>query len=109
MDDSTRPGQHGKVAAREQRLRRARQTSTSDSSMTLAPAGHKKDNPQEGLAQIREALAAQSVVLIGLMGVGKTAVGKRLAARLDLPFVDADTEIETAAGMTVSEIFARHG
>ncbi|HWM32125.1 MAG TPA: shikimate kinase [Methyloceanibacter sp.] len=77
--------------------------------MTLAPAGHKKDNPQEGLAQIREALAARSVVLIGLMGVGKTAVGKRLAARLDLPFVDADTEIETAAGMTVSEIFARHG
>ncbi len=77
--------------------------------MTLAPAGHKKDDRQEGLAQIREALAARSIVLIGLMGVGKTAVGKRLAARLDLPFVDADTEIETAAGMTVSEIFARHG
>ena len=77
--------------------------------MTLVLAGHKKDNPQEGLAQIREALAARSVVLIGLMGAGKTAVGKRLAARLELPFVDADTEIETAAGMTVSEIFARHG
>lgn len=77
--------------------------------MTLALAGHKKDDPQEGLAQIREALAARSVVLIGLMGAGKTAVGKRLAARLELPFIDADTEIETAAGMTVSEIFTRHG
>ena len=51
----------------------------------------------------------QSVVLVGLMGVGKTAVGKRLAAQIGLPFVDADHEIEAAAGMTVSEIFATCG
>ncbi|MBX3594540.1 shikimate kinase [Sphingomonas sp.] len=49
------------------------------------------------------------IVLIGLMGVGKTTVGRRLAQRLRLPFADADAEIETAAGMTVSEIFDRFG
>jgi shikimate kinase len=48
-------------------------------------------------------------VLIGLMGAGKTAVGRRLANQLDLPFTDADSEIELAAGQTVSEIFAEHG
>lgn len=49
------------------------------------------------------------IVLVGLMGVGKTTVGRRLAQRLNLPFVDADHEIEEAAGMTVSEIFERFG
>ncbi|MCW4462980.1 shikimate kinase [Sphingomonas sp. BT-65] len=49
------------------------------------------------------------IVLIGLMGVGKTTVGRRLAQRLHLPFVDADNEIEAAAGMTVAEIFERFG
>jgi shikimate kinase len=49
------------------------------------------------------------IVLIGLMGVGKTTVGRRLAQRLDLPFVDADEEIEAAAGMTIAEIFQMFG
>ncbi|CAM5501422.1 shikimate kinase [Sphingobium scionense] len=49
------------------------------------------------------------IVLIGMMGVGKSTVGRRLAARLGLVFVDADEEIERAAGMSVSEIFARYG
>lgn len=49
------------------------------------------------------------IVLIGMMGVGKSTVGRRLAARLALPFVDADEEIETAAGMPISEIFAKFG
>jgi shikimate kinase len=52
---------------------------------------------------------ARTLVLVGLMGAGKSSVGRRLAARLALPFTDADAEIEAAAGMTVSEIFARHG
>ncbi|WP_119421662.1 shikimate kinase [Rhodospirillaceae bacterium SYSU D60015] len=43
------------------------------------------------------------------MGAGKSSIGRRLAARLGMPFVDADTEIEKAAGMTIEEIFARHG
>ncbi|WP_017666719.1 shikimate kinase [Sandarakinorhabdus sp. AAP62] len=58
----------------------------------------------------RLALAAQRpVTLVGLMGSGKSSIGKRLAARLNLPFVDADTEIEEAAGMTISEMFERFG
>jgi shikimate kinase len=49
------------------------------------------------------------MVRVGLWGVGKSTTGRRLAARLRLPFVDADTEIEAAAGMTIPEIFERHG
>lgn len=49
------------------------------------------------------------IVLVGLMGVGKSTVGKRLSTRLGLPFVDADQEIEAAAGLTISEIFDRYG
>ncbi len=56
-----------------------------------------------------EHLAGRSVVLVGLMGAGKTSIGRRLAARLGLPFRDADTEIEAAAGATVPEIFDRFG
>lgn len=49
------------------------------------------------------------LVLVGLMGVGKSTVGRRLAARLGLPFVDADSEIERAADMSIAEIFERYG
>ncbi len=49
------------------------------------------------------------LVLVGLMGAGKSAIGRRVAARLDVPFIDADTEIEKAAGCTISEIFKRDG
>lgn len=51
----------------------------------------------------------QPIVLVGLMGVGKSTVGRRLASRLKLPFVDADHEIEVAAAMTISEIFEKYG
>ena len=60
-------------------------------------------------AAIVRALGRRSIVLVGMMGAGKSSVGRRLAARLGLPFVDADSEIESAAGMTISEIFATHG
>lgn len=59
--------------------------------------------------RLREALGARSVVLVGLMGAGKSSVGRRLAQRLGLPFVDADTEIEKAADLTIPEIFDKHG
>lgn len=52
---------------------------------------------------------ARPIVLIGMMGVGKSTVGRRLAARLGLSFIDADEEIEKAAGMTITEMFARYG
>ena len=53
--------------------------------------------------------ATRPIVLVGLMGVGKTTIGRRLAKRMRLPFVDADREIEDAAGMSVGEIFERYG
>ena len=52
---------------------------------------------------------SRTVALVGLMGVGKSSIGRRLAQRLGLPFIDADTEIEAAAGSTIEEIFQRHG
>ena len=51
----------------------------------------------------------QTVVLVGLMGAGKTQVGRRLGARLNAPFYDSDQEVEAAAGMSVSDIFSVHG
>lgn len=64
--------------------------------MLQAPA---PDSPWKG----------KPIVLVGLMGAGKTTVGRRLAQRMRLPFVDADHEIEAAADMTISDIFARFG
>src|SRR5215211_3416199 len=63
--------------------------------------------PQD--AEIAAALGARSVVLVGMMGAGKSTIGRRLSARLRLPFLDADAEIEAAAGMSVSDIFETHG
>jgi shikimate kinase / 3-dehydroquinate synthase len=56
-----------------------------------------------------DTIAGRSIVLVGLMGAGKTSIGRRLAARLGLPFRDADQEIEMAAGCTIPELFARYG
>jgi shikimate kinase len=61
------------------------------------------------IQQLRQALGTRSIVLVGLMGAGKSSIGRRLATRLGLSFIDADTEIEKAADMTIPEIFAKHG
>ena len=58
---------------------------------------------------LRKALGSRSIVLVGMMGAGKTSIGRRLADTLGLTFVDADAEIESAAGKTISEIFAEDG
>jgi shikimate kinase len=60
-------------------------------------------------ADILAALGARPIVLVGMMGAGKSTIGRRLAARLQLPFTDADTEIETAHRMTIPEIFQKYG
>jgi len=65
--------------------------------------------PAHPAAPLLNALGPRSIVLVGMMGVGKSSVGRRLAGRLSIPFVDADSEIERAAGMTIPEIFARNG
>ncbi|MDB5504823.1 MAG: Shikimate kinase [Tardiphaga sp.] len=60
-------------------------------------------------AAIVAALGKRSVVLVGMMGAGKSTIGRRMATRLRLPFIDADNEIEAAAGMSIPDIFEVHG
>jgi len=60
-------------------------------------------------AALAAALGRRSIVLVGMMGAGKSSIGRRVAARLGIPFVDADVEIEQAAGMSIADIFAAHG
>ena len=64
---------------------------------------------QQAAAKLLERLGDRSIVLVGLMGCGKSSVGRRLAVKLGLPFIDADTEIELAAGKTIPEIFTDYG
>jgi shikimate kinase len=64
------------------------------------------NEPQTQKGNIRAAfIIDRPIVLVGMMGVGKTSIGKRLAARLGTDFVDADDEIEKAAGLSIAEIF----
>ncbi len=67
------------------------------------------DSAEVAVSDIIGALGGRSIALIGLMGAGKSAIGRRLAARLELPYADADVEIEAAAGESVESIFAHHG
>ena len=60
-------------------------------------------------ARVARLLGDRSIVMVGMMGAGKSAIGRRLANRLGLPFVDADSEIEQAANASISEIFEHHG
>ena len=68
-------------------------------------------SPERGVreAAIVASLNGRPIALVGMMGAGKTVVGRRLAARLGLQFVDSDHEIEACAGMSVPEVFERHG
>ncbi|MDF2688336.1 MAG: shikimate kinase [Microvirga sp.] len=75
---------------------------------SLDEAGGQDQASQRG-HPISRLLGTRSLVLVGLMGAGKSTVGRRLAQSLKLPFRDADHEIEAAAGMTIQEIFAIHG
>src|SRR5712691_4523952 len=72
---------------------------------TASPAGTSASQD----AEISAALGTRSIVLVGMMGAGKSTIGRRLSARLRLPFLDADMEIEAAAGMSIPDIFEAHG
>lgn len=63
----------------------------------------------ERKAAILRHLGGRSIVFVGLMGAGKTAIGRKVAAELGIPFVDSDSEIETASRMTIAELFERYG
>ncbi|AZO50727.1 MAG: shikimate kinase [Mesorhizobium sp.] len=65
--------------------------------------------PGEGHAELLERLGSRSIVFVGLMGAGKTAIGRKVAAMLSLPFIDSDQEIESVSRMTVPELFERYG
>jgi shikimate kinase len=60
-------------------------------------------------ARVRQRLGNRALVMVGMMGAGKSSVGRRLASRLTLPFIDADSEIEVAANASITEIFDNHG
>ena len=79
--------------------------------MTDDPAPSRPDlqAPEPQGPDPRAALRRRTIVLVGLMGVGKSSVGRRLATALDLPFRDADNEVEAAAGRSIPEIFAEMG
>jgi len=68
-----------------------------------------KAGPRDGHKVAQKAVLHRAVVLVGMMGSGKTAIGKALAQRLDVPFLDSDAAIETAAQASIAEIFARDG
>ncbi len=63
----------------------------------------------EQIDRVLSHLGSRSIVLVGMMGAGKTSIGRRLANLLHLPFLDADTEIEKAANLTIPEIFEHYG
>jgi shikimate kinase len=87
----------------------------------MGPLRHFSETPMSDLAlqktgpaapadaAIAAALGRRSIVLVGMMGAGKSSVGRRLAARLGIPFVDADAKIEEAAQMTIADIFETYG
>lgn len=77
--------------------------------MQFAVGGKEGEPSGDAERRIRESLGSRSIVLIGMPGCGKSAIGRRLAPRLGLSFVDADEEIERAAGKTIKDIFEDHG
>src|SRR6266536_1189563 len=73
------------------------------------PHGTTHDFAARPEAAVTAALGRRSIVLVGMMGAGKSSIGRRVALRLGIPFIDADAEIEKAAGMSISDIFAIRG
>ena len=90
-------------------MRRCLPLADEEQMVRFGQRGKNEEVQPEALAGIRMQLGPRSLVLVGMPGSGKSAVGRRLATRLDLPFVDADEEIERAAGKPITDIFKDHG
>lgn len=73
------------------------------------PESGRQPNGRAAVRAVKSALGRRTIALVGMMGAGKSSVGRRLAAALDLSFVDADAEIERVADMTIPEIFEKYG
>ena len=100
---------HNWQVARRRVYRSFGRGGTGCNSPMVRPAMQKGMIASVSEAALVAALGRRSIVLIGMMGAGKSSIGRRLAARLGIPFVDADAEIEAAAGMTIEDIFANYG
>lgn len=92
-----------------QGVRTARPDAVHEEQLKRLARGHTAPSDGRMSAALPSLASERPIVLVGLMGAGKTTVGRRLAQRLDIPFVDADEEIETAAGLSIAEIFERFG
>ncbi|MEO9336573.1 shikimate kinase [Mesorhizobium sp. SB112] len=68
-----------------------------------------EDRQEKSVARVQEQLGRNSVVFVGLMGAGKTAIGRKVATALGIPFIDSDDEIEKVSRMTIPELFERYG
>jgi len=102
------------IGCRKSFQRSTRQSSVTPERMRLPPQHPGPDvmsTPEKPETKMKRALQSpeKSIVLVGLMGAGKTSIGKRLAKKLGMPFVDADVEIEAAADCSIEEIFTRYG
>ena len=75
----------------------------------MARSGSAREGNEPLETRVARLLAGRTIVMVGMMGAGKSSIGRRLAHRLAMPFADADTEIEQAANETITEIFERHG
>jgi len=75
----------------------------------VARSGSAREGNEPLETRVARLLAGRTIVMVGMMGAGKSSIGRRLAHRLAMPFADADTEIEQAANETITEIFERHG
>ena len=75
--------------------------------MARTEAARDRIEPLE--TRVSRLLAGRTIVMVGMMGAGKSSIGRRLASRLAMPFADADSEIEQAANASISEIFETHG
>jgi len=80
-----------------------------DTGLTCRRAPQRDATAESIEARVVRLLDGRAIAMVGMMGAGKSSIGRRLAARLGLSFVDADTEIEEAANATITEIFERHG
>jgi shikimate kinase len=80
-----------------------------DAGLTIRRDPTPADGRESREARVARLLAGRTIAMVGMMGAGKSSIGRRLATRLGLPFIDADTEIEEAANATITEIFEQHG